>query len=87
MILHKIVAEARRDDKFKGMSALVFTDEPDVQSERVNEIRSSADNIMAVIRGTTDTWVQRVAQLYHEVSNDVEHHRLKFDLINNLWNR
>ena len=87
VILHNMVVETRRDDYNSGMNEMVFTDEPAVQSVRVDKIRCGADNIMPIVSGTTDTWVQRVAERYHEVSNDVEHHRLKVDLIDHLWNR
>lgn len=81
VILHNMVMQAQRVEHESGTCNLVFSHDPAVQSLRADYMYYSSDETARIVRGTTDTWTQRVAERYHEVNNDLKYYRLKLDLI------
>lgn len=82
-----MVVEQRRDEFDSRMCNSVFVDETSAQSGCMEDIHFSTNDIMPIISGTTETWAKRVEERYQGVTNHLEHHCLKVDLIEHLWER
>lgn len=80
-----MIMEARQGGYCREMSELVLLNEPALHAVQALDIHAGAANKMPVVLGTTEILVQRVAERYQDVTAAIEHHRLKIDLIEQLW--
>lgn len=50
-------------------------------------MRCSINDIFTIISDSVETCAHRKVKKHHKVTNALEHHHIKFDLIDDLWNR
>lgn len=86
VILHNMIVEYRRDNHASSEYYDLSFEDPDASSISAESISFDRDRTMPeTVNGTVRSWADRVASRNHEVMNEVEHFRLRNDLIQHIW--
>lgn len=86
--MHNMIVEYRRDDYESGLCDILLLDDTEVTSVSTADIQCNHEQTMPrIVNGQVMSWAQRIWNREQEITNSLEHHRLRLDLIEHLWRR